>query len=179
MRRACSILICSLMTAALAGCETPREASWQPGTEYTGAISPAIQTPGDVKYFSSDEQLRLGREYFARGAFGTAERYFRDAVEKAPQDRAAWIGLAASYDRIGRFDLADKAYHAALELGDETPQLLNNLGYSYMLRGDLAQARDKFEKAARLDSQNRIIQNNIALLDASYRYIQRAPDAMN
>jgi Flp pilus assembly protein TadD len=28
----------------------------------------------------------------------------------------AWIGLAASYDRLGRFDLADQAYAAAAKL---------------------------------------------------------------
>jgi tetratricopeptide (TPR) repeat protein len=42
-----------------------------------------------------------------RGNFGIAQQYFRDAVEKAPKNASAWIGLAASYDRLGRFDLAD------------------------------------------------------------------------
>ncbi len=45
-----------------------------------------------------------------RGNYGIAQRYFKDAVEKAPRDVTAWIGLAASYDRLRRFDLADQAY---------------------------------------------------------------------
>jgi tetratricopeptide (TPR) repeat protein len=102
--------------------------------------TPTIRQNADVQYYPSDEPLRLGMEYFNRGNFGLAERYFRDAVEKAPRDASAWIGLAASYDRLGRFDLADRAYHSAVQLVGETTSLLNNRGYSYMLRGDLKTA---------------------------------------
>lgn len=179
MTRTYSVLLCGLLTAVLLGCESTREASWTPDTENTGSVTPTIQDPGDVKYYPSDEPLRLGLEHFHRGAYGTAERYFRDAVEKAPADRTAWIGLAASYDRIGRFDLADKAYHAAIKLGGETPQILNNLGYSYMLRGDLAGARTKFNRALERDPENPTILNNIELLNASYRFIQRDSPVTN
>ncbi|NJM35367.1 MAG: tetratricopeptide repeat protein [Rhodomicrobium sp.] len=137
-----------------------------------------MQDPLGVKYHASDEPLRLGMEYFGRGAYGTAQRYFQDAVEKAPQDKTAWIGLAASYDRTGRFDLADKAYRAAIKLGGETVPLLNNLGYSYMLRGDLAKARGKFEQALASEPGNPVILNNLRLLDGSGRYIRRDPETM-
>ena len=72
------------------------------------------------------------------------QRYFKDGVEKAPRDLTAWTGLAASYDRLLRFDLADQAYAQAVRLGGETPQILNDQGYSYMLRGNLTAARRKF-----------------------------------
>ncbi len=66
--------------------------------------------------------LKLGSfRYFD----GIAQRYFKDAVEKAPRDVTAWIGLAASYDRLRRFDLADQAYVQAIRLGGETVQILN------------------------------------------------------
>ena len=95
------------------------------------------ENPGDVKYFPSDEPMRLAKERFQEGNFGLAQRYFQDAVEKAPKDVAAWIGLAASYDRLGRFDLADRAYRSAVKLSGRTVQILNNEGYSNMLRGNL------------------------------------------
>src|SRR5260221_3844079 len=82
-----------------------------------------------------------------RGNSGIAERYFRDATEKARKDPTAWIGLAAAYDRLARFDLADRAYLYAIRLMGETTEILNNQGYSYMLRGDLVNARKKFLKA--------------------------------
>ncbi len=177
MMRPISILACALLPVALLGCESAREPSWSPDTEYTGSITPTIQAPGDVKYYPSDESARLGQEYFLRGDFGTAERHYRDAVEKAPEDLTAWIGLAASYDRIGRFDLADRAYDQALRLGGKTPQILNNIGYSYMLRGDLVRARDKFNLALERDPLNATVINNIELLNASYRFIKRDPEA--
>jgi Flp pilus assembly protein TadD len=173
MTRAVSALASGLLVMALFGCESLPKGSWTGGVDQTDAITSTIQDPNDVKYYRSDEPLRLGTEYFNRGSYGTAERYFRDAVEKSPEDVTAWVGLAASYDRIGRFDLADKAYHAAIKLGGETPQLLNNIGYSYMLRGDLTSARAKFNQALNQDPQNPTILNNIELLNASYRFIQR------
>jgi Flp pilus assembly protein TadD len=172
MRRVLSVFACGLLAAALPGCESARDASWTAHTEYTGSTS-TIQNPRDPKYYASDESVRLGWEYFSRGDFGTAERHFRDSVEKAPEDLSAWIGLAASYDRIGRYDLADKAYGTVLRLGGETVQTLNNIGYSYMLRGDLVSARAKFSLALERDPQNPTILNNLQLLDGSHRFIQR------
>jgi Flp pilus assembly protein TadD len=135
-----------------------------------------VQDAAEVKYYPSDEPAKLGMEHFERGNFGLAERYFRDAVEKAPKDSLAWVGLAASYDRLGRFDLADKAYASAIKLSGETVAVLNNQGYSYMLRGDLKRARAKFLKAYQREPGNPTIANNLALLNSSYHFIQRAPE---
>jgi Flp pilus assembly protein TadD len=140
----------------------------------TGGTTLTVQAPDDPKYYASDEPYRLGVEQFNRGHYGLAERYFQDAVEKSPEDVSSWIGLAASYDRVRRFDLADRAYRKALDLGGETIQTLNNQGYSYMLRGDLVNARKTFAKARELDPNNPTIINNLMLLDSSYRYIQRS-----
>jgi Flp pilus assembly protein TadD len=134
-----------------------------------------VQDPDDVKYYRSDEPLRMGIEHFNRGNFGIAERYFRDATEKAPKDPTAWIGLAAAYDRLARFDLADRAYTYAIRLVGETTEILNNQGYSYMLRGDLVNARKKFLKAYEREPYNPTIANNLQLLNSSSRFIQRAP----
>jgi Flp pilus assembly protein TadD len=137
-----------------------------------------IQENANVQYYPSDEPLRLAIENFNRGNFGVAEKYFQDATEKAPKDASAWIGLAASYDRLGRFDLADRAYDAAIRLVGETTPILNNRGYSYMLRGDLPSARRMFLKAYEREPGNPTIANNLKLLDQSKRYISRSPDAL-
>jgi Flp pilus assembly protein TadD len=162
---------------ALSGCTATPEGSWGGDAEPTASITRTMQDPADAKYHRSDEPLRMGLEYFGRGAYGTAERHFRDAVEKSPNDRLAWVALAAAYDRTGRFDLADKAYQVAIKLGGESVPILNNLGYSYMLRGDLQRARGKFEEALARDPQNPVVLNNLKLLNGSFRYIQRNPEA--
>jgi Flp pilus assembly protein TadD len=137
------------------------------------AITPTIQDPADIKFLRSDESRKLGLEHFNRGDYGVAERYFRDAVEKAPTDGPAWVGLAATYDRIGRFDLADRAYKTALRLNGETTELLNNLGYSYMLRGQFATARRYMMKAFAREPNNPTIVNNLQLLDSMVPPTQR------
>ena len=137
------------------------------------AADGTVQEPENVKYYPSDEPMRLGLEHFNRGNYGIAARYFQDAVEKAPRDVTAWIGLAASNDRIGRFDLADRAYNQAIKLGGVTTQVLNNQGYSYMLRGDLVRARQKFTAAYKREPNNPTILNNLNLLNSSARFIQR------
>jgi len=167
--------LAALAALFLAGCQTvdpslPLEATPQPQT------TPTVQRPDEVKYYPSDEPLRMGIEQFNRGHFGLAENYFRDATEKAPRDVTAWVGLAASYDRLARFDLADRAYSVAIKLAGETPEILNNIGYSYMLRGNLVAARKKFLKAYEREPDNPMIVNNLKLLNSSYKYVQRNTD---
>ena len=129
------------------------------------AVTSTVQKPFDLKFLPSDESRKLGLEYFNRGDYGTAERYFRNAVEKAPGDSNAWVGLAASYDRIGRFDLADRAYKSAIKLVGETTEILNNLGYSYMLRGQYVTARQYIMKAYARDPNDPTIANNLLMLE--------------
>src|SRR5262245_17649932 len=160
---------------ALAGCYTTGDPVAVVPADVGPTTTATLQEPDDVKYYRSDEPLRLAIEHFNRGHYGLAERYFRDATEKAPKDPTAWIGLAAAYDRIGRFDLADRAYVGAIRLVGETTEILNNQGYSYMLRGDLANARRKFLKAYEREPNNPTIANNLQLLNSSSGFIQRAP----
>ena len=112
----------------------------------------------------SYDDLSLGKRYFKAGNYGLAERYFRRAVETHARDAEAWVGLAASYDRLRRFDLADRAYVEAIRLVGPRVAILNNQGYSYMLRGDYKRAREKLNEAARKDPGNRFVENNLRLL---------------
>jgi len=162
-----------LLALSLAGCDSTLNVTSPP--EFTSP-TPTVQDPLDVKYYPSDQPLKLAMESFDRGNYGLAQRYFQDATEKSPNDATAWVGLAASYDRIGRFDLADRAYAQAIHLVGETTDILNNEGYSYMLRGDLPAARAKFLKAYEREPNNPTIINNIKLLNSSYKYIEREPD---
>jgi tetratricopeptide (TPR) repeat protein len=85
------------------------------------------------------------------------------------RDLESWIGLAASYDRLRRFDLADRAYDQAAKIGGPGAELLNNWGYSYMLRGDYRRARETLLKARALEPGNPYVKNNLELLEASFR----------
>lgn len=169
---------------ALAGCVTTDGPDVGPGVASLAAPVPpdapafppetaTVQGTDYVKYYPSDEPLRQGLEQFNRGNFALAERYFQDAVEKTPRDATAWVALAACYDRLLRFDLADRAYASAIRLVGETTDILNNQGYSYMLRGDLVKARAKFMQAYRREPNNPTIVNNLQLLDGSSKFVRR------
>ena len=91
----------------------------------------------------------------------------------APNDGVAWLGLAASCDRIGRFDLADKAYRQAFRYIGATPEYFNNVGYSYLLRGKLQEARRNFLKAYEIAPNDPTVKNNLELLASSVDNIER------
>ncbi|MCC2112541.1 MAG: tetratricopeptide repeat protein [Hyphomicrobiales bacterium] len=126
----------------------------------TGSIDP--NNPADAGPVNED--LVLGRNHFAAGDYGLAEKHFRLAVESNPENAEAWLGLAAAYDQLKRFDLADPAYAETVKLVGETAEVLNNRGYSYMLRGDYRKARRDLKRAASLDPENPQIQANLEQL---------------
>jgi len=178
--------------AATAGDTKPSDPSWPkigdaanaPATgagETTGSVvlPPAESGPsGELVAPSAkpgllgsdpNDDLQLGKKYFRSNNYGLAEKSFRSAAEKHPRDAEAWVGLAASYDRLHRFDLADRAYQEAIRIVGKTPSILNNQGFSYMLRGDFARAQKMLQDAQAKDPGNPNIQANLRLLEESYR----------
>ncbi len=139
-----------------------------PPAESSGETMAPLAKPGLLGSDPNDD-VQLGKKYFRSNNFGLAEKSFRSAAEKHPRDAEAWVGLAASYDRLHRFDLADRAYQEAIRIVGPTPAILNNQGFSYMLRGDYARAKKKLEDAQAKDPGNPHIQANIRLLEDSYR----------
>ena len=151
-------------TGSLAAAPTPNDP--------TGSLAAAVAgPPGSGGLLGSDpnDDLSLGKKHYRAGNFGIAEGHFRHAVELHPRDAEAWIGLAACYDRLRRFELADRAYQQAIELIGPTPEVLNNQGYSYMLRGDYARARAILRTAQAKDPSSPYIKNNLELLEKSAR----------
>ncbi len=114
-----------------------------------------------------NDNLSRGKRQYRLGNYGLAEQAFRHAVELHPRDAEAWLGLAASYDELRRFDLADRAYAQAIRIVGPTVAILNNQGYSYMLRGDYRRARATLLRARRKDPQNKYVANNLRLLSRS------------
>ncbi|MCB1460418.1 MAG: tetratricopeptide repeat protein, partial [Nitratireductor sp.] len=102
----------------------------------TAPWSNQVSLKGD----QSARLVELGKESFRDANFGLSEKYFRQAVEIRSDNVSAWVGLAASYDQLGRFDNADRAYDQLARLKGDDPRILNNRGYSYLLRGDYKKA---------------------------------------
>jgi Flp pilus assembly protein TadD len=166
----------------LAGCVTDNNASnlsSTPGADAFASAPAGDSKAADLPPLSSvdsallggdpNDDLNVGKKHYRATNYGLAEKYFRRAAENHPADAEAWLGLAASYDRLRRFELADRAYNQAIQIVGPTAEILNNQGYSYMLRGDYKRARVKLTEAQNKDPRNKFVQNNIQLLEESYR----------
>jgi Flp pilus assembly protein TadD len=154
---------------------TAEAAAATDAADTTGSV--AVHDHGPVQATSPgllgtdpNDDLSLGKRQYRAGNFGDAEKHFRRAVELHPRDAESWVGLAAAYDRLRRFDLADRAYKQAIAIIGPTPEILNNQGFSYMLRGDYAHAREKLLAAQAKDPGSPYIQNNLELLEKSTRH---------
>jgi Flp pilus assembly protein TadD len=172
LRAAGGVLLLLLVGLPLGACSTfpgamaDQGAGIEPQTQAQIQVQAANPTPplDEIK-----DDLGLGKYHFRAQNYGLAELHFRRAVEATPGRAEAWIGLAASYDQMKRWDLADRAYNEALKITGPTPELLNNRGYSYLLRGDIRRASQDLTTAAAKDPENERIHNNLKSLDARAR----------
>lgn len=157
------LLILSLISAAVSGCFAEREKkalSFEDEMRRATLRASARSDPSKVA-------LERAREHFRNEDYGLAETYFRKAVELNPNSGDAWLGLAASYDRIRRFDLAERAYEIVVRKVGYTTTVHNNLGYHHYLRGNREKARHHFNAALQMDPDNTQVRNNLKLLDTS------------
>jgi Flp pilus assembly protein TadD len=154
------LLALAAATLGLCACSTVELSGLGPVAEPPRASPPIDEIEGDVG---------LAKRHFRAAHYGLAELHFRRAAESGRGDPEAWLGLAASYDKLKRYDLADRAYAKALSLFGPTPEYLNNRGYSYLLRGDIPRASRLLAEAALQDPDNAQVRGNLATLEGRVR----------
>lgn len=170
----------SLLVVLLSGCQTAdttgvvrtNEPAKAESTSFGDAFD-GLKTVSDVEYYASDQAVAEAKNQFRAENYGNAGALFYKATQLAPNDGGAWMGLAACSDRIHRFDLADRAYRQAFRLVGATPEYYNNVGYSYLLRGKLQNARSNFLKAYELAPNDPTVANNLQLLSSSVQNLER------
>ncbi|TJW35333.1 MAG: tetratricopeptide repeat protein [Mesorhizobium sp.] len=170
----------SVLVVVLSGCQTAdttgvvrtNEPAKAESTSFGDAFD-GLKTVSDVEYYASDQAVAEAKNQFRAENYGNAGALFYKATQLAPNDGVAWMGLAACSDRIHRFDLADRAYRQAFRLGGATPEYYNNVGYSYLLRGKLQDARSNFLKAYELAPNDPTVANNLQLLSSSVKNLER------
>lgn len=140
--------------SALAGCAVDKGLNGGLGT-----------VTGSIGSLEAQSERATARAHFKRGAYGLAEKHYRLAIEANRKDAEAWLGLAASYDHLRRFDLADRAYDKLRSLVGDNAILLNNLGYSETLRGNYVEAAKLLARARRKAPDNAQVHRNIEFLE--------------
>lgn len=107
---------------------------------------PLSHDPNVAQRLDAEDNFLAGRAQLAVGHYGLALTHLRRADRERPGDVGILNAMGAAYDRMGRVDLAQRAYAQALVLEPESPQTLNNYGYSLLL------AR-RYEEAAAILAQ--------------------------
>jgi Flp pilus assembly protein TadD len=144
-----------LAVAMLSGCTTG-------GIDKTSTTS-IVHEAKDV----SEADLIAGKAQFREANYGLAEKHFRKAVELRADNSEGWMGLAASYDQLGRFDFADRAYDQLLKVAGRRPEIVKNMGYSQLLRGNKKKARALLLEAKNGMAEAQVVDANLALLHKS------------
>lgn len=126
------------------------------------ALDPSVDAAGNTPP-PVDELAQAQADFRARN-FGLADSLYRKIIAREPNNANAWLGLGAVDDELARFDLADQDYAQVARLSGTTAALLNDRGYSYMLRGDYKRASEFLAQAEAMDPQNVYIARNLQLL---------------
>jgi len=88
-----------------------------------------------------------------------------------PKDWGAHINLGNLYARDGQLDLAERAYHRAIRLNDDSSIAWNNLGVLYQRRGRVREAESCFKEALDQNEEDAVARYNLAsILDSRHDY---------
>ncbi len=148
------LIVALVAMLAIAGCQTA-------SIDVTKTTSIA----GNVRSMPGAADLVSAKTHFRQANYGLAEQHFRKTVEVDAGNAEGWVGLAAAYDQLGRFDFADRAYAQALKLAGRKPRIVNNMGYSHLLRGERDKARALFLEARAGMTDTSVIDANLKLLE--------------
>jgi Flp pilus assembly protein TadD len=160
MRSRAITLVLAIAVAAplLAGCSSMGSMS------SFGGKTAKVAEIANIGDYTADSALAEAKAHFKNGDFGYSAALYKRSVELQPKNAEAYVGLGASYDRLRRFDLSDRVYAALHDLTGSTVQYYNNVGYSYLLRGNLSAAMTNFRKAQTIDPENVVVANNIQIV---------------
>lgn len=101
------------------------------------------------------------------GHVATAKPLVMQAIESGAATWRAWNARGVIADMKGDWTAADNAFATAGTLAPGEANVLNNYGWSLLLRGEWARALTLFEQALALDSKSPRIRNNLELARAA------------
>ena len=138
-----------------------------------GDSEASLSDTSRADYYTDDQLIISGKVQFREGNYGKSYSLFKQAINENPRDPAAWLGYAAASDMLRRFDQSKKAYSRLQPVIGNRIEFHNNLGYSFLLQGDLVAARRSFLRAYDMDPSNETTANNLELLRNSTNFPKR------
>lgn len=116
-----------------------------------------------------DRELRLtaAQTQQAAGDAATALRLYDELAQAGDDDAIVHQGRGEALHALGRMHDAAQAFRAALATGPRTADAYNRLGVVLFQAGDLAGARDSFERALTVEPNHDDAAANLAALPAA------------
>lgn len=90
----------------------------------------------------------LGYVYYRKKDYGTAEKYYKEALEMKPDFAKAFHGLGQVYLDSGRYEQAIGKLQHAVELAPKAAPIYLDLGRAYEKVNEYDKALDSYKKAA-------------------------------
>jgi Flp pilus assembly protein TadD len=109
-------------------------------------------------------QSAYGKALAANGQLDQALQIVRRAQTPERPDWRLISAEAAILDQKGQNEAARKLYLQALDFAPNEPTILSNLGMSYLLTGNLAEAERNLKLASQTQSADSRIRQNLALV---------------
>jgi len=104
-----------------------------------------------------------GKVLAENGKFKEALNVLENAGDPAKPDWRMMSARAAILDQIGKTSDARSLYKRALQISPNEPSVLNNLGMSYLLAGDLPNAEQTLRKAMQNPASGSRVRQNLSL----------------
>ena len=130
------------------------------------ACADVARQPGAAPAADADRAYDQGRQHHLAGRYDEAITAYRTVLAASPRHVRARNALAAAFARQGDFTQAIPIWRALTEEltaanGPHGAYLFANLGYAYLLGGDLQNAVTALEKACVLDPLDHRAWNNL------------------
>jgi tetratricopeptide (TPR) repeat protein len=122
-----------------------------PGIQYLAGRMGDGPTAADPQ---AAEWLETGAAAEERGEYQEAIQAYEQALEEAPGESQAYLGLASAYEELGDREQALVQAQRAAELAPEDAEALRVLGRLQCMTGDFAACAETLEDAIRLDPEN-------------------------
>lgn len=129
------------------------------------------QVSGEVDATSNRQQrvfqlLSQGNQELSGGRLLDAKLYFEQALDADPTNFHAHHMLARIGDQSQNYEYAEGHYLAALSASPGDPNLLSDMGYSYLLQGEFGYANTYLRRAVTAKPDHVMARRNLAALAA-------------
>jgi len=102
---------------------------------------------------TAEQHNDLGVAYEEKGDFALAGKEYEKAIKKNREWVIPYLNLGHLYFRQDKLDQAERALREGLRVKGDHPDLLNNLAWVLMEKGQLAEAKALIDKAIAMDDK--------------------------